>query len=194
MKHKILMILLFFICMAAVPLGFIVKYGQTSSAKEPAPSPSAAVSKEETGALNALSLCRENFDDETIKAVCILQRTNIRAGDTEVKTADYPSETELYKRVKAIYNANKEILCYQNQTVTLPCSPCSGGFTEAAEEMPYLSAVASPWDCKSDLYDAEIHCRGVSISGVQYLCSQGLSAEEALLWYLPGFHIEASPQ
>lgn len=190
MKHKILMILLFFICMAAVPLGFIVKYGQTSSAAAKQTAPSESRISENSGVLKALALCSEDFDDETIRAICILQRTNQAAGNTDSENSDFNSESELYKRVKTIYNSNKEILLFQNKPYALPCSPCSNGFTEATEDVPYLSAVASPWDCKSDLYDESLHCQGVSINGVRHLCGQGLSAEEALLWYLPGFRTE----
>ena len=57
------------------------------------------------------------------------------------------------------------------------------------ENYKYIHSVASPWDCYQTDFDANAECVGVSLSGIDYLCKNGYSAEEALLWYLPDFEI-----
>ena len=190
MKNKILMILLFFVIMAAIPLGFLLLFHPQNTSNPSSPQKIVPSNADEAAITAAMSLCSEDFDEETIKAITILQRTNKYAGEFEDgKTADN-SDSELYKRVKDAYYSNKEILLYKNEPRALPCSKCSNGATEATEKYDYLRGVASPWDCLSADYESNAGCYGVSLNGLRYLCGQGLSAEEALLWYLPGFTIK----
>ena len=70
-----------------------------------------------------------------------------------------------------------------------PYSETSNGTTYKNENYKYIHSVASPWDCYQTDFDANAECVGVSLSGIDYLCKNGCSAEEALLWYLPDFEI-----
>ena len=60
-----------------------------------------------------------------------------------------------------------------------------------SDNYPYLTSVASPWDCLSEEYDENLRCVGVSMNGVNYLCAKGYSAEDALLYYLPDFSVSS---
>ena len=65
----------------------------------------------------------------------------------------------------------------------------SNGCTAVSAEFPYLSPIASPWDCLNAQADEQAACIGVSLCGVDYLCERGYSAEQALCYYLPGFTV-----
>lgn len=127
--------------------------------------------------------CKDSYSDETIKAIIRIIKTNIAAG-TEYK-ADYNSDTELSKRINKILNSELELYYIKNKLCTIPFSICSNGNTVSDKQYPYLSPVASPWDCFSSDYSADNSCVGVSLDGVDYLCKNGMSAEHALRWYLP---------
>ena len=177
MKAKICMLTLLFLLMAVIPLVLAIQTVKNApSAPRDPTDESAAVSA-------AAALCDENSGEEVIKAAVILVKTNFLAGEA-VKTEDDNSKEELIERVAAVYHSNKEILTYRGKAVAVPFSECSNGFTEKGEA-EYIKAVASPWDCFNKEYRADLICRGVSISGIKTLCGMGLSAEEALKWYLP---------
>ena len=177
MKTKICMLTLLFLLMAAIPLVLVL------NSIKIAPSATEEMTDEKTAVSAAAALCDEDSDEEVIKAAVILVKTNLLAGEA-VKADKNNSNKELNDKVAAVYNSNKEILTYQGNPVPVPYSKCSNGFTEkgAAE---YIEAVASPWDCFDKEYESDLSCRGVSMSGVKTLCGMGLSAEEALKWYLP---------
>ena len=177
MKTKICMLTLLFLLMAAIPLVLAVK-----SAKI-APSAPQSLTDENAAICAAAALCDENSTEEAIKAAVILVKTNFSAGET-VKADVNNSNKELIEKVAAVYHSNKEILTYRGKAAAIPFSECSNGFTEKGEA-EYIEAVASPWDCFNKGYRADLICRGVSISGIKTLCGMGLSAEEALKWYLP---------
>ncbi len=179
MKMKITLIVLFFLCMAAVPMLIINKK---------------AVKQEqigktimtESGNLAALAgMCAEDVSDEVLKALAIIAKTNDAAGWTIVDKTDAKADEVTLKRMQTIYHSNNEILTYRNQPVAVPCSLCSNGFTAENKDKEYLIAAASPWDCFCKAYDNNNCCEGVSINGVCHLCNRGLNAEEALEWYLP---------
>ena len=183
MKDKILMILLFFLFMAAVPVGFAV-----GNAKKPLSSPSEKNSSESVAASTA-ALCREDDSDEFIRAVAVIERTNLLSG-ANAEAAENNSDEELYKRVERICNESETVLTLDGKAVYIPCFNCSDGYTEASRDHPYLCAVASPWDAYCADRDSEQRCEGVSLNGVRVLTQSGLSAEEALLWYLPGLQAQ----
>ena len=189
MKVRIILAGVFFLLMAALPIGFLAE-NRASAGKQ---TTTEKTSYAEQAVAATAALCEAADSDEVIKAVAILQKTNAAVKKLP-DTADYHSDNELYKRVNRIYHSNIEILSYQNKPVYIPCAPCSNGFTEADGNTPYLEAVASPWDCFCAQYRKDLCCEGVSVNGVRALCRRGLSAEEALLWYLPRLSIkEASP-
>lgn len=195
MKNKIILTAFFFVLMAALPLSFAVnRTGSGSSGESEASktgqNPQTDGYNQDPAAATA-ALCKPSFSDEAIKAAAIIQKTNIISGQVENISNDI-SDKELYNRVKSIYNSNTEILFHSDKPVCIPWSPCSNGFTSASEDYDYLEAVASPWDAFSPLYDGYLDCKGVSMNGISYLCSHGLSAEEALSWYLPNLQIKAS--
>ncbi|RGS77172.1 hypothetical protein DWX71_07185, partial [Ruminococcus bromii] len=76
-----------------------------------------------------------------------------------------------------------------SEALFVPYSETSNGTTYKNENYKYIHSVASPWDCYQTDFDANAECVGVSLSGIDYLCKNGCSAEEALLWYLPDFEI-----
>lgn len=177
MKTKICMLALFFLLMAAVPPVLVIKSGKT------APSAPPQTADESAAIAAAAALCDENSDDETVKAAVILAKTNFAAGEA-FENGEDNSNKELKEKVAAVYHSNKEILTYQGKAVAVPYAACSNGFTEKGNA-EYLEAVASPWDRFAGDYEPGLSCRGVSMSGIRALCAKGLSAEEALKWYLP---------
>lgn len=177
MKIKLILTVVFFLLMAALPLGFMVVtiHNTEETQKE-----------SNTNKINEVaSLCSDSFCDDAIKAVAILHKTNTTAGNNQTKAGSNNSNSELYNRVESIYNSNGEILTFKNKAVAIPYSQCSNGFTITDNRYPYLEAVASPWDRFSKSYSESLNCEGVSINGLDYLCKKGMSAEEALKWYLP---------
>ncbi len=185
MRNKIIFISLFFVLMAGLPLSFTI-YGTQTSSEKSQTEPSA---DSETAA--AARLCESNFCDEAVKAAAIIARTNAAAGSGSGQNADNISDKELYNRVKSVYYSDKEILSYSGKPVFIPASSCSNGSTEKSSSLEYLDGVASPWDAFSENYSGSLSCEGVSMSGIDYLCKKGMSAEEALLWYLPMLKIES---
>lgn len=180
MKIKVMFAVLFFLLMAAMPIGFMAKAPKSGDALQE--------SSDEKEIAQTAALCEESFCDEAIRAVAIIQKTNAsieKNGDNSADGNNYNSDSELYKRASKIYNSNKEILLYKNKAVAIPFSSCSNGFTQPDKRYPYLEAVASPWDCFSEKYSEAQLCSGVSVSGIDYLCKKGMSAEDALKWYLP---------
>lgn len=181
MRDKFLLILLFFLLMAAIPLGFLARQNGTSPQALATPDEAA-----DAQAARAASLCKSSFCDEAIRAVVMLQRTNGAAGTEPETTAPEISDKELYSRVKAAFNSHSEILTYQNRPVVIPVTLSTDGMLRPSGEA-YLCAVASPWDC----FSGETAGDGVSTTGINYLCQKGLSAEEALRWYLPMLTVQA---
>ena len=185
MRNKLIFISLFFILMAGLPLSFTL-YGTQTSPEKPQTEQSA-----DSEAEAAARLCGSGFCDEAVKAAAIIARTNAAAGSGSGEGAGDISDKELYERVKKIYHSDKEILSYSGKPVFIPASSCSSGSTEKSSSLEYLDGVASPWDAFSENYSGALSCEGVSMSGIDYLCRTGMSAEEALLWYLPRLRIES---
>ncbi len=186
MRNKLIFISLFFILMAGLPLSFTLHGTQTSPEK---PQTETTADFE---AVAAAELCGSGFCDEALKAAAIIARTNSAAGRSTAESADNISDKELYDRVRSIYYSDKEILSYSGKPVFIPASMSSNGSTENSSSLEYLDEVASPWDAFSENYSESLCCEGVSMNGIDYLCRCGMSAEEALLWYLPRLKIESS--
>lgn len=184
MKNKIILISLFFILMAGLPLSFTLYSARTSPEKPQ------NEENHDSEAAAAAKLCESGFCDEAIKAASVIARTNTAAGRLSEKNKNDISDKELFNRVKDIYYSDNEILSYSGKPVYIPASEASNGSTQNASSLDYLEEVASPWDVFSGSYSESLSCEGVSMSGIDYLCRMGLSAEEALLWYLPKLEIE----
>ncbi len=146
--------------------------------------------------------CNQEYCDETIKAIAILINTDYKADkdsfeldDKEIYLSDENfdnSEKELYSKIENIVSSNKELyLTYSDEIKYIPYSESSNGITKKSEKYEYLSSVASPWDCFDKSFDENTECSGVSIYGVDYLCKNGMSAKDALKWYLPNFEIKS---
>ena len=181
MRDKFLLILLFFLLMAAIPLGFLARQNRTSPQAFATPDEAA-----DAQAASAASLCKSSFCDEAIRAVAILQRTNHAAGNDTETAKPVISDEELYNRVKAIFDSENKILTYQSRAVGIPVTLSTDGMLRPFDKA-YLCAVASPWDS----FSGEAAGDGVSTTGINYLCERGLSAEEALRWYLPKLTVAA---
>lgn len=190
MKFKIMMIVCFFVLMAAVPM-MLIGGAVNPVVRQPENTGilSEDLSEKEIVCQAATSLCDENFNDEAIKAVTVLVKNNYNLQPESYKGIKYSSKKEIYTKVKNLYNSDLEIRDDNLQQCFIPYSDCSNGFTYADSSYTYLDAVASPWDCYSENYNESNKCIGVSLSGIKYLCDEGLTAEEALRWYLPKLSI-----
>ena len=76
MKYKIMMIVIFFLFMAAVPLSFVINNTGTSSYQQQTSEKLEEKPDEKEIILRTASLCRDDFSDEAIKAAAIICRTN----------------------------------------------------------------------------------------------------------------------
>lgn len=143
----------------------------------------------------------EDMSEDAIKAAAIIMNTNYNANpdsfdlsDKEVcvyeKDADNALKENYADIRKAVNSVKENKLILNGKTVYVPCSKASNGNTFTSEKYSYLRAVASPWDCFSQNYSPDTKCVGVSISGIDYLCKNGCTYEQALKWYLPEFSIE----
>lgn len=96
---------------------------------------------------------------------------------------------DVYGEIKKPLRVQKQNAPQKQRSVVCSYSETSNGTTYKNENYRYIHSVASPWDCYQTDFDANAECVGVSLSGIDYLCKNGYSAEEALLWYLPDFEI-----
>lgn len=147
---------------------------------------------------------KTEFDDAALEAIAILMNTNYTANPdkydlkdkTKVIFEDY-ADGELKKSYNRIRNAVKKggeiILKTNNEIKYIPYSISSNGYTVYDKDYSYIRSVASPWDCFSSVQVSE-ECVGVSLCGINYLCKNGATAQQALLWYLPDFSISKTPQ
>lgn len=147
------------------------------------------------------AVCNENFCDEAIKAIAILLNTDYEVNpdkfDLDNKEVYFSkdeldnSKKEYYSKIESIVNSmDKKNLSVKEEKVFIPYSQISCGYTLDSEYCMYIMSVASPWDCFSQDYDEKAECIGVSVNGINYLCQNGASAEQALKWYLPHFEIK----
>ncbi len=189
MKKKITAFFCLLLIMGMLPLT-VVSLSGTSLENSGSTADSAAVlhNDEQYICAIAANMCGNDFCDEALRAALIIARTNYISGQKE---KDNYSDKELYNRIIKIYNSNKEIyLSYKDKATYIPHSFCSNGSTVNNEKNGYTSSVASPWDFGCAEFSKDNKCEGVSMYGINYLCSKGYSAEEALMHYLPYFDIK----
>ena len=141
----------------------------------------------------------ENYCEETLKALAIIHYTNYIVSPDSYDLSDIDiclpeskaenSVKENYNKIKsAVSSVYKKTLCADGKAFYIPFCDFTNGKTSTNSEHPYLTAVASPWDSYANADDGEYY--GVSLNGINYLCNDGYSYEEALQWYLPNFKIQ----
>lgn len=173
------------LAMAALPVTVV-----SFSRGLPAPVADASADSPQQVLQLAVGLCPKDCCDETLRAALIITRTNQKAGFEQKPI--FNSDEELLSRLQKFYYSDKELYLTENgQFRAIPFAAISNGSTVVSAEFPYLSPVASPWDCLNAQADEQSACVGVSLCGIEYLCKQGYSAEQALEYYLPGFTASA---
>lgn len=144
----------------------------------------------------AVAAQANNMCDEAIKALVIILNSNYKLNNSSINLTEssqyidfadlYNSDLELYNKISAAYNSVSELyITYNSSIVSVPYSASSNGATLYDEDTSYIVPVASVWDCFSEDYSPDLSCYGVSLNGINYLCNNGSTYEEALLWYLP---------
>lgn len=140
---------------------------------------------------------KESYSTETLKAIAILMNTDYKVNPDSFETSDFLYEEnasgntkDVYGEIKkAVESVKNKTLRKKGEALFVPYAETSNGTTYKNENYKYIHSVASPWDCYATNYDENAECVGVSLSGIDYLCKNGYSAEDALLWYLPDFEI-----
>lgn len=196
MKQKLILIGIFLLIMALLPFTVVECSFNKNSTTSITNAPKNDVNKKENILYGLVSaLYNDSYCTETVRAITIILNTNYDLTTFDLTDKNvYLSENELngskkefFEEIKKIVNSNKEFYLYKNkEKLYIPYSDSSNGSTFKNE---YLSSVASPWDCFNSSYDENTTCYGVSLNGIDYLCKNGMNAEEALLWYLPDFEI-----
>lgn len=201
MKQRFIFIGVFLVVMAMLP--FTVVKCSFSDLKT-----NSALASSDTVPLNdknkiicglVAALYDDSYCTETIRAITILLSTDYDVDsdsfDLENKevyvSENYlnGSEKDFYTEIEKIVNSNLEFSILKNgEKLYIPYSKTSNGLTVKGE-YEYLCSVASPWDCFEGNFDENTECAGVSLSGIDYLCKNGMNAIQALKWYLPDFEI-----
>lgn len=199
MKLKAAAVAFMFLLMAILPFAASKCRNNTTAktAVEGIATPDTADNR--TDVLCALTAAkyREGYGIETVKAIALILNTNYKLKPESFGKNDFLYKedasgniSEVYSDIEGAVNSVKEkTLCKDGKAFYIPFSQSSNGKTSASRDYTYLEAVASPWDCFEEGCDEGDVCVGVSLTGVNYLCSNGESFENALLWYLPGFSI-----
>lgn len=208
---KVIAILLMLTLMAFLPFA-VAKCGTKTKVESTMSTADNAKNENETvdnGKLNedkilcglVAALYKSDYSDETMKAITILLNNDYSLEPDKFDLSDSgvclyienadDSTKEIYSQIEDMISSSKELLIYtDNKNVYVPYSKISNGNTLYDENYSYISPVASPWDCFSKEYDKNSECVGVSIEGLDYLCKNGMSAEDALNWYLPNCAIK----
>lgn len=207
MKIKVIAILLMLAMMAFLPFAAAkcatkIELKSVMATSDKAKSDNSNPSSEDKVLCGLVAaLCENKYSSETIKAISILlnndyslepDKFDLSNPDTCLYVENADNEIkEIYPQIEENVSSSKNLLIYYNdKNVFIPYSKISNGNTVSDENYNYISPVASPWDCFSDYLDRNAECIGVSIEGIDYLCKNGMSAEEALSWYLPECEIK----
>lgn len=200
--RKIIAYLVLLAVMATVPI-ITIKYSDNAEKPNNSSADTPAESNDKNYIITGLTaaLCSDNFSEESIRAAAILIINNYSVNPNDFDLTDKnifldekyvdDSNKDYYSKVKKVVNSLDELsITADNKSIFIPYSTVSSGYTLNSDESDYIISVASPWDCFSSEYSNDTKCIGVSIYGINYLCSNGASAEEALKWYLPKLEIE----
>ena len=197
MKQKLILIVIFLAIMALLPFTAVKCSFNSNPLTTVTDTADTVIKDDKENILRGLvsALYDDSYCTETIRAITIMLSTNydVSTFDLNDENIYLPenklsgSKKEFYGEIKKIVNSNKEFyLSKNNEKLYIPYSDSSNGKTVQND---YLSSVASPWDCFNQDYGKNVACYGVSLSGIDYLCKNGMNAEQALLWYLPDFEI-----
>ncbi len=166
-------------------------FGASESAYESA-TPEDADSKNILPGLVAAA-CEDDFCPEAAKAAAIIINTCLYYDKSSFDMTNkevYTPEVKLSEEKTNAVNSGSELyITIDGEIKYIPFSKTSCGYTIADENYPYLCPVASPWDCFYAEFDKNAACSGISMSGINYLCQNGFTAEEAIKWYLPNAKI-----
>lgn len=146
---------------------------------------------EDTIIRETMKFADESYCDETLKALIVLVRNNLDVCPSENSTEEYEKNAEFSQRLKKLLKDTYTKLSYNGKKVYIPFTELSSGSISTSDEYPYINPTASPWDCLSPkfVYGKE-YTQGISLFGIDYLCKEGSSYEEALAYYLEGFEIK----
>ena len=215
MRIKVIFIIAFLLTMALLPI-FITRcsvknpsvtaFSTSDEIAATQPSEIQMQPKENKSELGEAELCGlvasnydESYSQETLKALAVILYTNYKANsesydltDKEVCIKESDADSSLkenYDKIKAaVSSVYKKTLCTNGKAFFIPFCSFTNGKTYETSDYPYLTAVASPWDCYAGNAESSEYY-GVSLYGLNFICSQGCTYEEALLWYLPDFEI-----
>lgn len=146
---------------------------------------------------------KEEYNIETLKALAIIFQTNYLVNSNEYEntnntensentenTENIQEDVQINDNIKtAIDEVYKKTLLQNGKAFYIPFSEISSGATQKSTTYPYLTSVASVWDCFSKNYNQNATCYGVSLNGLNYICENGYDYSKALKWYLPDFSI-----
>jgi len=203
MKHRFLWLLSFLLIMAIIPMFSFFNLQdifKQIDLNNNATADSAKSSPKQKLYLAVASVYNTKWNNDTIKAAAILANTNLlseQSGLLKIKTVDelkqqWPNDFDaVYKKiVESADDAGNKKLVFNDEIKYIPYISLSSGETITSQEYPYLQIIASPWDVMMrNAGDIDSKACGVSLSGIDYLISQGANVEDALLWYLPEFDI-----
>lgn len=125
-----------------------------------------------------LNICRNNFN---------YLRQMGRAPE-KISISNYSDS--LYKELEEIFYNDRINITYQNETVFIPIYKSGHLKTATADEYPYMTSVATPFESLSRdfKYDSASFC-GVSVYGLEHITKEGYDAIKGLKYYLPNFEI-----
>ena len=209
MRQKIIFIIVLLLVMATLPLAISKNFTkniskQTFSEKDKQSETfnenSQDFTKETLASLVAAQY-RDEYNEETLKAIAVIIHTNYKTkpdsfnfDDSDIYISESDADSSLkenYHKIKtAVDGVYEKTLCQNDKAFYIPYSYLSNGTTKTDEEFPYIQSVASPWDCYSNEYDEDSDCVGISLYGLNYLCKKGYVYASALKWYLPDFEIK----
>lgn len=214
MKIKIIVLIIVFLIMGAIPV-ITINNSYLHSNPDNSTSTTSPITKDTTvekklsekeilaGLLNAQYT--ENFSSEALKAMAVILQTNYKANkesfdlskkevflsENDMKEKHNNSYEEIKQKIQLAINSVEEIYIYNKGKIAyIPFSKCSSGFTIRDDKYPDLLSVASPWDSLSKNFSTDNKCVGVSIEGMNFLTKNNNGYEKALMWYLPKYEIK----
>ncbi len=143
---------------------------------------------------NVMEYLTEDADTEGKKAVVALCKNNALAQKikgNKLKTTKVSKYSDsFYEELKKILNEDDTLITHNGDRVYIPIAKLCPGHIVESEDFPYISSVACPWDIQSSDYikGYDYPC-GISIYGINSLCSLGFEYKYVLAYFLPQFSI-----
>lgn len=205
MKEKIISLVLVILFMALLPI-CAVRCNSSSSSKSAVASADTAKANrsdpDEIICAQIAAIFNKEWSFEALRAYAVVFYTNYIFNKDNIDTSDkrkYIFEDEAsstlqddYPQIrKAVKSVQKLTISFNDKVLQIPFSICSNGQTHKSQKYKYLCSVASPWDSFLKSESKDENCIGLSLDGINYLCSNGYSYKQSLLWYLPNAEISA---